>query len=395
MRGATQLRSPEFMNGKDLSVGHRFLGGLLRWSLLVSIGIGLTPISFAVSGQNSSQDPQPTSQAHVALNPQQIADLTANANAGDASAQLRLGQAYRNGDGVRKNEELAYQWVRKAAEQGNAAAENDLGTMYRLGEGISLNKEEAVRWYQKSARHGSAEGMFNLGTCHYNGDGVGSNEYTAYVWFLLAKEAGDAVADEAVKRSAATMTKNDNGDAYLKIAEMYGKGEEIPKDDPRRLQWLRKAADLGPAGKVLLAGQLIRDSASNYPEAMQLCKAAAGNYPPAQRCVGYLYRHGLGVTKDPAEAVKWYRKAAGADQTSTLELAEMYAAGEGTKTDRIEAFMMYFDAGMMRAKGAFPKAFALWQQMDNAERKKVEGKLKERHLDPKKVIALLQEPPKN
>lgn len=72
----------------------------------------------------------------------------------------------------------------------------------------------------------------------------------------------------------------------------------------------------------------------------------------------------------------------------------MYAIGEGTKADRPEAFMMYFAAGLMRAEDAFPKALALWQQMDNAERKKVDGKLKEQHLDPKKAIALLQEPPK-
>lgn len=306
------------MNAKDFPIGHRLVGGLLLWSFAACI-FGWTPIS-AAKTPNPVQEPQPTSQAHITVSPQQIAELTAKATAGDAIAQLRLGEAYRKGDGLRKNEELAYQWVRKAAEQGNAAAENDLGTMYRLGEGVSLNKEEAVRWYQKSARHGSAEGMFNLGTCHYNGDGVGSNEYTAYVWFLLAQEAGDAVADDAVKRSAATMTKNDNGDVYVKIAEMYDKGEEIPRNDARRLQWLRKAADLSPAGKVLLAGQLIKDSSSNYPEAMELCKAAAGNYPPAQRCVGYLYRNGLGVTKDPGEDVKWYRKAARVDQKSALEL---------------------------------------------------------------------------
>ena len=381
------------MNEKDHLIGHRFSGGLLLWSLLVLFGISLGPICLEAQGQDASQTPQPISQVDVALSPEQITELTAKANAGDADAQMKLGEAYRRGNGVRKNEEIAYQWIRKAAEQGNAAAENDLGTMYRLGEGVSRDKEEAVRWYQKSARHGSGEGMFNLGTCHYNGDGVGSNEYTAYIWFLLAQEAGDVVANEAVKRSAAGMTKNDNGDAYVKIAEMYGKGEEIPKDDGKQLKWLHKAAELSSAGKVKLAGRLIKDSVSNYPEAMELCKAAGGNYHPAQRCVGYLYRNGLGVAKDPAEAVKWYRKAAPVDPKCALELAEMYAAGEGTTLDRPEAFMMYFDAGMMHAKDALPKALALWQQMDNSEKKKVDGKLKARRLDPKKVIALLQEPP--
>lgn len=156
----------------------------------------------------------------------------------------------------------------------------------------------------------------------------------------------------------------------------------------------RVPASQETAGKVLLAGQLIKDSANNYPEALELCKAAAANYTPAQRCVGYLYRNGQGVAKDPAEAVKWYRKAAMFDQKSALELAEMYAAGEGTKADRVDAFMMYFQAGLMRAKDAFSKALALWQQMDKSERKKVEGKLNEQRLEPKKVIEMLLEPPK-
>jgi TPR repeat protein len=227
--------------------------------------------------KNSSQEAPPAQQASVPLSAPEMADIKTKAGAGDAMSQMKLGKAYLKGVGVPRNEELAFQWMRKAADQGNAAAENDLGTMYRIGQGVALDKEEAARWYQKAARHGSAEGMFNLGTCHYNGDGVGSNEYTAYVWFLLAQEAGDATADDAVKRSASTMRESDNGDAYVKIADMYGKGDEIPKDDAKRLQWLRRAAKLGPTGQVLLAGQLIKDSASNYPEAFELCKAAAGN----------------------------------------------------------------------------------------------------------------------
>lgn len=129
---------------------------------------------------------------------------------------------------------------------------------------------------------------------------------------------------------------------------------------------------------------------------MVLCKGAAGDYHPAQRCVGYLYRHGLGVPKDSAEALKWYRKAEGLDMTATLELAEMYASGEGTKVDRPEAFIMYVQAGILSsgAKDPLSKALSLWQQMDNAERKKAESKLKERRLDAKKVIAALPELPK-
>jgi TPR repeat protein len=104
----------------------------------------------------------------------------------------------------------------------------------------------------------------------------------------------------------------------------------------------------------------------------------------------------LGVPKDSAEALKWYRKAAGLDKTATLELAEMYATGEGTKEDRPEAFVMYVQAGILASgeKGPLSIALSLWQQMDKSERKKAESKLEEHRLDAKKVVAALPELPK-
>jgi len=245
--------------------------------------------------------------------------------------------------------------VTKAAEQGNATAENELGTMYRLGHGVNTNKEEAVQWYQKAAHHGSPEGMFNLGICFYNGDGVGSNEYTAYLWFLVARDQGAAVADEAVKRSAATRSKRETADAYVQIAEMYNRGESVPKDDARHVRGLDKAAELDSLGKVHLAVYLVTgpESARDYPKALDLCKSASRDYAPALPCVGFIYRKGLGVPKDSVEAAKWYEKGVkNSNSMSMMVLAEMLAAGEAGKTDRPEAFVLWVRCFGMGIKGA-------------------------------------------
>lgn len=226
---------------------------VFRLVLCTSLLALFVPAAEAQAEDLRAEDKSPR-QTPSTLSAKEIAELKAKADLGDAVAQFTLGMAYRTGNGVAHNDDVAYKWVRQAAEQGNANAENILGTMYRLGEGAPRDTEKAVRWYQGAARHGSAQGMFNLGTCHYNGDGVGSNEYTAYVWFLLSQESGDAVAAEAARRSAATMTKNDNAEAYIRISEMYRKGEEVPKDDQRSLQWLRKAADLSSAGRAVNQG---------------------------------------------------------------------------------------------------------------------------------------------
>jgi TPR repeat protein len=97
------------------------------------------------------------------------------------------------------------------------------------------------------------------------------------------------------------------------------------------------------------------------------------------------------VKQDPSEAIKWYRKAAAAKNTSAMvALAEMYAAGEGTKADRPAAFVLFFHAALLSAKGAQPKASDLLRQMDKPEIKRTEKKLREQNLDPTKVFATIE-----
>lgn len=342
--------------------------------------------------------PQETPQTGNAekITPAEISQLQADAEKGELGAEFRLANAYLHGDGVPQNEAMAAKWFRKAADQGDPAAENQIANMYRSGIGVPRDKEEAFRWYQKAARHGNPAGMFNLATCYYNGDGVGSNEFIAYSWFLLAQDAGNTSADDAVKRSATSMSANDTADALTRISEMYSKGQELPKDDAQSLRWLRKAAEINSRAKVMLAARLLTgpEADQHYAEVMQLCQSAATHDANAQRCVASLYRRGLGVPKDPAEALKWYKKAADLrNGLAAADLGEMYASGEGTKVDRPEAFVMFVEADKLGVKGALQKAWTVYQQMDKAEIKKTNGKLTERRLDPKRVLSLIQNLP--
>ena len=365
----------------------RYASMRLTCCFAVALASFLGPHALAQTQPQNQQEAKPAS-----LTSAEVARLTAQADAGDAKAQTALGHAYQTGDGVPQNAETAVKWYRKAAEQGDATAENNLGIMYRTGEGVSRDKEEAVKWYAKSAKHGNSQAMFNLGASYYNGDGVGENEFTAYAWFLLAQDAGNPVADDAAKRSAATASKKDTADTYLQISEMYEKGDELPKDDAQALRWLRRAAKEDSRAKVVLAVHLLRgtEAPQHRAEAFELCKAAATDYPPGMECVGEMYRKGLGTDKNPSEAVKWYQKAAPNNAQAAHELAQMYAAGEGTKANRPEAFMMFFHAAELGSKGALQDALVVWQQMGNEEQRKTADKLRERNLDPTKVIAALQ-----
>ncbi len=56
--------------------------------------------------------------------------------------------------------------------------------------------------------------------------------------------------------------------------------------------------------------------------------------PAAERNIGHMYRLGRGVERDPAKAVKWYRRAAEKGLArAQANLANMYLAGEGVPRD--------------------------------------------------------------
>ena len=73
---------------------------------------------------------------------------------GEARAQRLLALRYHRGRGVRQSDDLAVQWMRKAAAQGLALAERDLAGFYMDGIGVKQDPEEAMRLYRLAADKG-------------------------------------------------------------------------------------------------------------------------------------------------------------------------------------------------------------------------------------------------
>ena len=68
-------------------------------------------------------------------------------------------------------------------------------------------------------------------------------------------------------------------------------------------------------------------------------KAAEQGYANAQANLGASYYNGLGVTKDPKEAVKWYRKAAEqGDATGQYYLGGCYYSGQGVTKNYVVTY---------------------------------------------------------
>jgi TPR repeat protein len=286
--------------------------------------------------------------------------------------------------------------LRTRAEAGDASAQFDLGEAYEEGNGVSQNDALAATWYRKAARLGNPQAMFNLGVSYYNGDGVPSNPTSAYAWFLSAEDAGNSAAQDAVRRRTEEAGRMGPADAFQQIAAMYETGDVLPQNYVEAIKWYRKAADLSSKAGVKLASIFIdgKGVAPDYGQAMTLCRnAAKQNYPAGIYCVGYLYERGLGTQVASKEAAKWYAEASkDGNGPSMMALGEMYWKGDGRGIDRPEAYYFFpraYQRGMPNAK---TRAQAVMKEMSKDDVKHLERKLIERHLDPQKVRAIMQEP---
>ena len=117
---------------------------------------------------------------------QTIGDISARAQAGDANAEYLLGEAYRTGQGVTPDRDIAISWFRKAAAQGNVKAADMMGLLLFLkGE-----RRESIALLQGAAARQDARALYLLGTAHFNGDGVAKDLPRAYAEMHAAANAG-------------------------------------------------------------------------------------------------------------------------------------------------------------------------------------------------------------
>lgn len=121
--------------------------------------------------------------------------LQAKANAGDAAAEVALGEHYAQAaandhDKVQMagdyQQELA--WYRKAADQNDIPGEMHLAALYRDGGGrtIPRDMEQAATWYRRAADQGDPTAQATLGVLYSFGQGVPQNYVESYFWLDLA-----------------------------------------------------------------------------------------------------------------------------------------------------------------------------------------------------------------
>ena len=120
-----------------------------------------------------------------------LAMLRPLADAGNARAQTRLGDAYVEGRGIPRDDAAASRWYEKAALQGETGAQVKLAAMYVNGNGVLRNNNLAYVWFGTAARLGSAPAKIE-------------QERIA----ALLQPAERAQADKLIESSAARMARN-------------------------------------------------------------------------------------------------------------------------------------------------------------------------------------------
>lgn len=107
----------------------------------------------------------------------------------DNSAK-NMGIRYLLGRGVEQNNEKAFYYFTKAANQGDALAQNELAYMYAAGKGAQRDNEKALKWYQQAAKQGLASAQYNLALMYLNGLGTSPNQALGEQWLKESASRG-------------------------------------------------------------------------------------------------------------------------------------------------------------------------------------------------------------
>ncbi len=85
---------------------------------------------------------------------------------------------------------LAFKLFLRAAELGHGWSYNSIGYFFDHGIGVRKDEERALEWYKKAARHGDVCAYANIGLSYRNA----GNRQLAKKWLERARKAGDGSA---------------------------------------------------------------------------------------------------------------------------------------------------------------------------------------------------------
>ncbi len=206
----------------------------------------------------------------------------------------------------------------EAAAGGNISAAFNLGILLSKGLGGAKDIERAKIWWERAARQDHSQAQFNLGVMLWNGNGVIKRK---------ASEGGSKQASAFLNQIFEQMSleiapsETDPSDANTQVT-----------DSAQITRTVLKALDL--------AQQAYQDK--NYEVAYKYWTyAAKNNHYGAQYQLARLYEAGLGTKTNQSRAFELYKSSAEAGQPQAqFQLAQYYLTGE--MVDKNETLALFW-----------------------------------------------------
>lgn len=213
-----------------------------------------------------------------------------------------------------KDYKNAAKYFALSADYGYVWGLHFLGSYFHDGLVLPKDYEKAFQLWMAAEGRGSTNGAneYCLGICYLKGEGVAENKVEAEKW--LSKALSYAVAESTKKDAKKALT----------IVRNLIKAENGDAD----AQWW--------AGSYYEDGDGVNKDPAEAVKWFR--KAAEQGNAYGQKSLADCYQLGKGIDKDEAEAAKWYRKAADqGNEYAQEELGECYYKGKGVAVDKVEA----------------------------------------------------------
>jgi len=264
----------------------------------------------------------------------------ASAEHGNVKAMYELALAYKKGDGVERNAEQFFQWMRRAALADHQDAMLDLAFAYEDGEGVDPNIDLSFGWKKKAAELSKdSEAIYNLALAYKDGKGTDKNHEQFFEWitkaaelkhpeamYHLAQAYEEGIGTERNLLQYFEWTKKiagiGNAGAMRSLADAYKIGKGVLPDPKEFYEWTRKA-------------EKAAERAAKEPEQAETEKSAFEDLPWARYNLALAFRDGTGTKRNKRNYFVWMKKSVEAVEDAIDKAREEVTAG--TREDELKA----------------------------------------------------------
>lgn len=310
--------------------------------------------------------PQPTPHSLKDMQALGLSLVRQKVEEGDPEAAYTLGRLYQQGEEVPADPAQALKWYEVAMKGGKGEAYRGAALLYGKGQGVPRDAKKATELMEKAALMGSLPAAMALGKTiqHDPSYYLEADDEKALTWLKRASAVGDSGAVKLIANYY--LTKGDVAEALqyleksaesgnvgsmLNLYKLYTDGTQVKADPARASRYLeqaRQSSNVSLSDRVKL-GKLLMDPLDPHYDpklGVEYLKGAAeAGHKPSIVQLAKFYSNKRSTYYDPSQAFIWHSKAAAEGAlNSMLWVAEALTTGVGTKKDKEQARIYFFQA---------------------------------------------------